>query len=127
MSTPWTFTPSGGSAKNLIVLADGVPRKATPEVSVRHIPGGYTSYVDLGGATLPEIDVSARFDVAADALAFEQLQGQAGTLVGAVADIGGTGGSVPVVLADVQRTSRGLTTQGPIVLALRFLITGAAS
>jgi hypothetical protein len=127
MATPWTFTPSGGSAHDLIVLGDGVPRRVAPEMSIRHIPGGAVWYVDRSGPGLPTIDVSARFDVAADALTVEGLQGQAGTLVGAIADIGGSAGSVPVILNTVQRTSRGLHNQGPIVLALQFLITGAAS
>lgn len=122
----WTFTPTGGSPLTLKVLADGVPRKTSPDINLRHIPGGATTYVDIGGANLIEIDLSVLFLTGADALAVEALEGQTGTLVGGATDLGGTG-HAPVILNTIQRMSRGVNTAGPVVLSVNFLITGAAS
>lgn len=138
--TDWTFTPDdhtltapsgrqGTHAYNwlLSVLADGVPRKTSPDISLRHIPGGATTYIDIGGANLLTIDLSVLFTTGSWAIAYEALEGQPGTLVGAVTDIGGSAGSVPVIFNSIQRMSRGVNTAGPVVLSIDFIITGAAS
>ena len=98
-----------------LVLADGVPRTSVADVSVRHMPGGSTTYVDIGGAQLKRLDLSLLFLLATDAISFEAQLGQVGTLV--YAD-----GTYQALLLTLSRTSRGLSTAGDTVMQAEFLL-----
>lgn len=64
-------------------------------VSVRHIPGSDTSYVDLGGQTPDEISVNIWFEDGGQYTALRALRGQEGAL-----DLGD--GAQQAVLLSVQ-------------------------
>lgn len=99
----------------ITVLADGVPRKYAADVSVRHMPGGSISYVDIGGQTLRVLDLSVLFTSGSDALAFEAQ-------VGVVASLVVFDGTYTALLSSIQRVSRGVNTSGPTVLNVEFYI-----
>jgi hypothetical protein len=127
----WTFTPSEGPSSGtpftLKVLADGVPRRTGPVMTQTKVPGGAVTIIDRAGPALKQIDLSVLFLTGADALAAEDLEGYQGTLDGPVVDLGGSLGHAPALFNTIQRMSRGVTTQGPVVLSVNFIILGASS
>jgi hypothetical protein len=56
-------------------------RAVAAAVSVRHIPGGDTVYIDVGGRLPRSLTIAVIFDDAANAAAFEGQVGNSGTLV----------------------------------------------
>ena len=106
MSTSFNSIP-------ILVLADGIPRKSTADVTIRHMPGGSTSYIDIGGPQLKELDLSLYFGDSSDAVSFESQLGVVGALI--VPD-----GTYTALLMTLTRTTRGLSTTGDTVLAAAF-------
>ena len=99
----------------IFVLADGIPRKSAADVTIRHMPGGSTSYIDIGGPQLQELDLSLYFPDSADAVSFEAQEGVVATLV--VPD-----GTYTALLMTLTRTTRGLSTTGDTVLQAAFML-----
>ena len=99
----------------LIITKDGVPRKTTADVSIRHMPGGAYTYIDIGGATLPRLDLACFFRLAVDALAFEAQLGNVGTLVC-------MDGTFTALLLSLSRTARGLSAAGETILTAEFVL-----
>ena len=106
---------SSFAGTTIYVLADGIPRKSAADVTIRHMPGGNTSYIDIGGRQLQELDLSLYFAAALDAVAFEGLEGTVGTLE--VPD-----GTYTALLMTLQRTTRGLSSTGDTVLTATFML-----
>lgn len=105
----------GGTTYPLLVTADGVPKKFAADISVRKMPGGSVTYIDIGGPTLRELSLSVLFLTGSAALAFEPAVGQVGTLT--VFD-----GTYTALCRDMQRISRGVAVSGPTVLTVEFLL-----
>lgn len=101
----------------ITVLAGDVPRHVAPERSVRKIPGGAVSYIDVAGPALPTLTLRLLFLSEADALAFEAQSGQDGSLV--IFD-----GTWPAFCDGMDRASRSVNDDGTTELSVSFVILG---
>ena len=101
----------------ITVLAGDVPRHVAPERSVRKIPGGPVSYIDVAGPALPTLTLRLLFMSESDALAFEAQSGQNGSLV--IFD-----GTWPAFCDTMDRASRSVNTDGTTEMIVSFLILG---
>ncbi len=69
-----------GTALN-ILWNPSISEDYSADVSIRHIPGGNTSYIDSAGQTPRQITLSLRWDTYANHASFAALRGSYGTLV----------------------------------------------
>lgn len=99
----------------IFVLADDVPRTLQADISIRHIPGGATSYVDVGGPQLRQIVYSLLFETGTDLLNFEAQLGQNGTL--STFD-----GTYQAILLNMRRTAHGAMAGGEAVAQCTFAL-----
>lgn len=100
----------------IFILADDVPRIVTPEISIRHIPSGDTTYVDYCGQQLKQITYTLLFPLGSDFIAFEALGGTVGALV---TDFDGT---FTAMLGPMRRASHGASAGGECVASCLFYI-----
>lgn len=94
-----TFTVAA-TAYTFEVLSEEASEDSGSDVTVTHIPGGDTSYVDLGGQTLTSRTIGLYFALAASFVALKTVRGRQGTLV---TDRDGT---ETAVLQTIRRTKR---------------------
>jgi hypothetical protein len=82
------------------VSSDEAGEESGADINVQRIYGGDTSYVDLGGQTLPTRTIKLYFALAADFAALKSVCGRQGALVT------DRDGSETAVLQRIQRTKR---------------------
>jgi hypothetical protein len=76
-----------------------LPLEVTADVSVRRIPGGNTSYVDVGGVNLQRLSITAHLTSDAQRIALAAKVGTQGSLVY-------EDGTVTAVLVSMRRSQR---------------------
>lgn len=104
----------GGLTFVLIATKPGFSQQGT--VSVRHIPGGNTSYVDVAGRELPSMSGRVHLTTLADFTTLRGLVGTSGTLVYSE-------GSFAAVLIGVSRDR--VMPSGRQIVDVEFVLTVA--
>ena len=107
------FSSFNGYGMEVVGPATG--RDSGADVSERHMPGGATTYIDIGGPTTQRLSLTLFFVLAAD---YEQLVTQRGQ-VGTLSFIDG---SYTALLVKVQRTTRNLATGGETHATAEFIL-----
>ena len=109
----------GATTVSFDVQIEGRSRKASAEVSERHIPAGDTNYVDLGGKKSKRRSLSLLIADGATVLALENLCGQQGTLTYHE-------GTYTAVLEDTDATEW-WPTEHQVVKASFLIVTSTAT
>lgn len=99
----------------LTIRDRSISREDGADVSVRHIPGGSTSYVDLGGTTAPTLKMKLFFETFADYLTVAALVNTEDTLVY-------DDGTFTAVLRGLSLSDR--FTYGEVLADASFVLTG---
>ncbi|HXT34783.1 MAG TPA: hypothetical protein VN837_04320 [Chloroflexota bacterium] len=106
-----SFTPAGLGAFTIQVYHTGnIEIDRGTDTNTRHIPGGNTSYIDIGGLTAPVLTTELFFSTSAAFAAFASLIGKTGVL--AILQNASTPENYNVVLTDCKRSMLGLSTTG---------------
>jgi hypothetical protein len=79
--------------------AYALPLDVTAEVSVEHIPGGNTSYIDIGGVNVDRLSIAVHLTSDAQRIALAAKVGTQGSLVY-------EDGTVTAVLVSMRRSRR---------------------
>lgn len=101
----------GGTTFNNLVQGEG--RETAAEISVAHIPGGDTSYIDRGGRTLDRLRIAMYFPTLAGYAALRAKVGTSATLTT-------TEGSWPATLERLSRSQR--TPAGEVMATGEFIL-----
>ena len=99
----------------IFVLADDVPKDIKADITVRHIPGGDISHIDLGGALLKQLVYTLLFLNGTDLLTFEGQLSQIGTLIT-------FDGTFTALLSEMRRVAHGAMAGGEAVAQCTFLL-----
>lgn len=101
-------------------LPDGVRRQTALTYTERQISGSDLTVIDKSGKVLRHLHLTLLFEDGGDALAFESLVGEQGSLV--MFD-----GTYDALLVALERTSRGVTVQGPTELSAEFVLLSSST